>query len=84
MSYLYTQHRTPGVTPKSSPHAAFYDWEASRTHLSRHQRTFSVSRSVLLLTHSPEGLDDEKLYGVVVPGLLFGGALLMGYFHKDR
>ena len=64
-------------------HAAFYDWDAPSSSVPRSERTFSPFRSALLLANSPQDLDDDELYGVVLPGLLFAGALVMGYFQRD-
>jgi hypothetical protein len=72
-------------------HLFHCEWDCRRNvrdvSQAEHKRTiyfrYSPSRSVLLLAKASEDKQEATLYGVLVPGLLVGGACLIAYCQNN-
>ena len=73
-------------------HLNFCEWDVRKSprgvSQSQHERTiyfhYSVSRSVFLLAKTTEGKQDATLFGVLLPGMLVGGAALIGHVQRSE
>ena len=73
-------------------HLGFCEWDVRKSprgvSQAQHERTiyfrYSASRSVYLLAKTAEGKQDATLFGVLLPGMLVGGAALIGHVQRSE